>query len=94
MEPTSDVGGDNYTVEVIIHMINNSKVPRFRDQNYEDRKQNGDMLVTSLRWETHRSGELTDTLDNNTDEATRSWSGDVSGNIGIHTWTLVEEIHT
>ena len=73
--------GLHYTMDVITHMIDNIEVPRFRDQNNKDRKQNGDMVVTSLRWETHRSGELTDTLADNTDEATRSWSGDVSGNI-------------
>ena len=33
MEPTSDVGDDKYTVEVIIHMIDNSEVPGFRDKN-------------------------------------------------------------
>ena len=36
------------------------------------------------------SGELTDTLADNTDEATRSLSGDISGNIRIYTWTLVK----
>ena len=62
IKPTSDIGGDNYTVEVITHTIDNIEVPGFRDQNDEDRKQNGDMVVTSLRQETHRSGELTDAL--------------------------------
>ena len=69
MEPT-DVGGDSYRAEVITQRIDNSEVPGFRDQYDEDRKQNDDMVITSLRWETHRSGELTDTLANNTEEAT------------------------
>ena len=62
-------------------MIDNNEVPGFRGQNDEDRKQNEDTIITSLRWERQTYGELTDTLDDNTDEATHPWSGDVSGNI-------------
>ena len=66
---------------VTIHKTDNNEIPGFRGQNDEDREQNEDTVVTSLRWERQMYGELTDKLSGNTDEVTHSLSGDVSGNI-------------
>ena len=66
---------------VIIHKTNNNEVPGFRGQNDEDRERNEDTLITYMRWERQMYGELTDTLADNTDKATRPQSGNVSGNI-------------
>ena len=89
MEPASVMRGDNDTVEVLtprvdnleVPRVDNLEVPRFPDHNDEYRKPNGDGMVTSLRHETHIPCESTDILADNTDKATRPWSGDASGNI-------------
>ena len=70
MEPASVMRGDNYTMEVITPMVDNTEVPRFPDQNDEDRKRNNDGMVTSLRCETHMSCESTDILADHTHKAT------------------------
>ena len=81
MEPASDMRGDNYTMEVLTPTVDNIEVPRFRDQNDEDRKPNGDGVVTSLRHETHMSCESTDIPAGNTYQATHPWCGDVRKNV-------------
>ena len=62
-------------------MVDNTEVPRFPDQNDEDRKQNIDGMVSSLRHETHMSCESTDILTDNTYQATHPWFGGVRGNV-------------
>ena len=54
-EPTSYGGNDNHIIGVIIHTIDNNKVPIFRGQNDKDRKKIED-TITALRWERQMYG--------------------------------------
>ena len=87
--------GDNDTVEVLTQRVNNIEVHRFPDHNEEDRKLNGDGMVTSLRHETHMTCKSTDILADNTYQATHPWCGGVRENVmDIHTDTRGPNSHS
>ena len=81
MEPASVFRGDNYTRELLTQSVDIIEAPRFPEHNDEDRKPEGDDMVTSRRCETHMSCELTDVLTGNTYQATCPGCGGVRGNV-------------
>ena len=64
----------NQTVVII-------EAPSLLEHNDEDRKPEGNYMVTSLRRETHMSCESTDMLTSNRYQVTRPGCGGVRGNV-------------
>ena len=95
MEPASIMRGDNYTMEVLTQTVDNIVVQKSPEHNDEDRKPEGDDMVTPWRRDTLKSCELTDVLTGNTHQATHPGCGGVRGNvIGTHKDTGGPESHS
>ncbi len=90
MGPAPVIRDDNYTMEVPNQTVDIIEAPRG-----EDRKPEGDNMVTSRRCETHMSCESINVPTGNMHQATHPGCGGVRGNvIGTHKDTGGPESHS